>query len=48
MMWCILVYWYMEESLEEVQENMVLKRDGRLVVFDSGKVFNAMLSAYSS
>ena len=26
----------------------VLKRDGRVVVFDSGKVFNAMLSAYSS
>lgn len=29
-------------------QNVVLKRDGRLVVFDSGKVFNAMLSAYSS
>ena len=28
--------------------NNVLKRDGRVVVFDSGKVFNAMLSAYSS
>ena len=28
--------------------NEVLKRDGRVVVFDSGKVFNAMLSAYSS
>lgn len=26
----------------------VLKRDGRIVIFDSGKVFNAMLSAYSS
>lgn len=29
-------------------QNSVLKRDGRVVVFDSGKVFNAMLSAYSS
>lgn len=44
----------MEEIQDTVQqdnmvvENMVLKRDGRLVVFDSGKVFNAMLSAYSS
>lgn len=26
----------------------VLKRDGRIVIFDSGKIFNAMLSAYSS
>lgn len=39
----------MEEIQDTVQQdNMVLKRDGRLVVFDSGKVFNAMLSAYSS
>lgn len=33
---------------EVVGQNEVLKRDGRVVVFDSGKVFNAMLSAYSS
>ena len=33
---------------EIVGQNEVLKRDGRVVVFDSGKVFNAMLSAYSS
>ena len=33
---------------ETVGQNEVLKRDGRVVVFDSGKVFNAMLSAYSS
>lgn len=33
---------------EIVGQNDVLKRDGRVVVFDSGKVFNAMLSAYSS
>ena len=34
-------------SMNNVLPN-VLKRDGRIVIFDSGKVFNAMLSAYSS
>ena len=37
----------MSQDSQNVSMN-VLKRDGRIVIFDSGKVFNAMLSAYSS
>lgn len=37
----------MSQDSQNVLPN-VLKRDGRIVIFDSGKVFNAMLSAYSS
>ena len=41
----------MSQDSQNVLPNVlpnVLKRDGRIVIFDSGKVFNAMLSAYSS
>lgn len=41
----------MSQDSQNVSMNVlpnVLKRDGRIVIFDSGKVFNAMLSAYSS
>lgn len=37
----------MSQDSQNVSMN-VLKRDGRIVIFDSGKIFNAMLSAYSS